>query len=75
MVGPQHISFGEVALFFICQGYSVFHSICFNECSLFVELHLAFDFCLDLFSDLVISFHQGIFLPLVHIGFQQKSWL
>jgi hypothetical protein len=75
MVGPQQISFGQVALLFICQEHSVFHSYRFNECSLFLELRLAFDFCLDLCSDLVISFHQGVFLPLVYIGFHQKSWL
>jgi hypothetical protein len=68
-------SFGEVALLFICQEHSVFHSIRFHECSLFLELRLAFDFCLDLCSDLVISFHQAVFLPLVYIGFHQKSWL
>jgi hypothetical protein len=38
-----------------------FHSIRFHECSLFLELRLAFDFRLDLCSDLVISFYQGIF--------------
>jgi hypothetical protein len=75
MVGPQQIPFGEVALLFICQEHSVFHSINFSECSLFLELCLAFDFCLDLCSDLVISFYQGVFLPLVHVGFHQKSWL
>jgi hypothetical protein len=47
----------------------------FNECSLFLELHLAFDFCLDLYSDLVISLHQGVFGHLVHVGFHQKSFL
>jgi hypothetical protein len=61
MVGPQHISFGEVALLFIYQEHSVFHSYRFNECSLFLELHLAFDFRLDLCLDLVISLHQGVF--------------
>jgi hypothetical protein len=61
MVGHQQISFGEVALFFICQEHSVFHSYNFNECSLFLELHLAFNFYLDLCADLVISFHQGVF--------------
>jgi hypothetical protein len=75
MVGPQQISFREVALFFICQEHSIFHSYHLNECSVFLELHLVFDFRLDLCSDLVISFHQGVFLPLVHIGFHQKSWL
>jgi hypothetical protein len=41
----------------------------------FLELRLAFDFRLDLCSDLVISFYQGVFLPLVYIGFHKKSWL
>jgi hypothetical protein len=75
MFGPQQIPFGEVALLFICQEHSIFYSYNFNECSLFLELRLAFDFCLDLCSDLVISLHQGVFLPLVHIGFHQKSCL
>jgi hypothetical protein len=48
-------------LLFICQEHSVFHSYRFNECSLFQELHLAFDFHLDLCSNLVISLYQGIF--------------
>jgi hypothetical protein len=72
MVGPQQISFGEVALLFICQEHSIFHYIRFNECSLFLELHLAFGFRLDLCSDLVITFHQGVCLPLIYIGFHQK---
>jgi hypothetical protein len=75
MVGPQQISFGEVALVFICQGHSVFHSYNFNECSLFLELRLAFGFCLDMCLDIVISFHQGVFLPLIFIGFHQKRCL
>jgi hypothetical protein len=75
MVGTQQISFGEVALLFICQEHSVFHSYRFNEYSLFLQLRLAFDFRLDLCSDLVISLHQGVFLPLVYIGFHQKRCL
>jgi hypothetical protein len=75
MAGPQQISFGEVALLFICQEHSIFHSYRFNECSLFLELHLVFNFRLDLCSDIVIYFHQGVFLPLVHVGFYQKSCL
>jgi hypothetical protein len=75
MVGSQQIHFGEVALLLICQEHSVFHSYNLNKCSLFLELRLAFDFCLDLCSDLVISFYQGVFLPLVHVGFHQKSCL
>ena len=52
-----------------------FHSYRFNECSLFLLPGLVFDFCLDLCSDLVISFHQGVFLPLIFIGFHQKRCL
>jgi hypothetical protein len=61
MVGPQQIPFGEVALFFICQEHSVFHSYRSNECSLFLLLRLVFIFHLDFCSDLVISLHQGVF--------------
>jgi hypothetical protein len=66
---------GRHTSLFICQEHSVFHSYRFNECSHFLELRLAFDFRLDLRSDLVISFHQGVFLPLVFIGFHQKRCL
>jgi hypothetical protein len=65
----------EICSFFICQEYSVFHSYRFNECSLFLLLGLACIFRLDLCSDLVIYFHQGVFLPLVFIGFHQKRCL
>jgi hypothetical protein len=60
MVGPQQIFFGEVALFFICQEHSVFHSYRFNECSLFLELRLLFIFHLDFCSDLVIFLSRCI---------------
>jgi hypothetical protein len=50
-----------------------FSLLSFNECSLFLELCLAFVFRLDLCSDLIIYLHQGGFWPLVHIGFHQKS--
>jgi hypothetical protein len=66
--------FGERhAPFIICQEHSVLHSYRFNECSLFLLLRLVFIFCLDLCLDLVISLHQGVFGPLVHIGFHQKE--
>jgi hypothetical protein len=32
-------------------------------------------FCLDFCSDLVISLHQGVFVPLVYVCFHQKSCL
>jgi hypothetical protein len=73
MVGPQQIPFGEVVLLLICQEHSVFHSYHSTSVLLFLELHLAFDFCLDLCSNLVISLYQGIFGPLVHVGFHQKE--
>jgi hypothetical protein len=50
-----------------------FSLLSFNECSLFLLLCLVFDFHLDLCSYLVISLHQGVFWPLVHVGFHQKS--
>jgi hypothetical protein len=37
-----------------------FSLLSFNECSLFLLLHLVFVFCLDLCSDLVITLHQGV---------------
>jgi hypothetical protein len=44
MVGPQQIPLGEVALLFICQEHSVFHSIRFNECSSFSRTAFSFRF-------------------------------
>jgi hypothetical protein len=38
-----------------------FSLLSFNECPLFLLLRLAFIFHLDFCSDLVISFHQGVF--------------
>jgi hypothetical protein len=46
-----------------------FSLLSFNECSLFLELRLAFIFCLDFCSDLAISMHKGVFRPLVYVGF------
>jgi hypothetical protein len=65
----------EMNSLFICQEHSSFHSYRFNECSLFLLLRLAFVFCLDFCSDLVLSLHQGVFGPLVFVGFPQKSCL
>jgi hypothetical protein len=50
-----------------------FSLLSLNECSLFLLLRLVFVFCLDFCSDLVISLHQGVFWPLVHVGIHQKS--
>jgi hypothetical protein len=59
--------------FFIAMNTLVF-TLSFNECSLFLELRLAFIFRLDFCSDLVISLHQGVFRPLVYVGFYLKEW-
>jgi hypothetical protein len=66
---------------FSWRRYFVFHLLrtlyfsllSFNECSLFLELRLAFVFRLDLCSDLIISLHQGVFGPLVYVGIHQNS--
>jgi hypothetical protein len=66
---------------FSWRRHSVFHLprtlyfslLLFNECSLFLELRLAFVFHLDFSSNLVISLHQGVFGPLVYVGIHQKS--
>jgi hypothetical protein len=52
-----------------------FSLLSFNECSLFLELRLAFVFHLDFCSDLVLSLHHGVFRLLVYVGFHQKSRL
>jgi hypothetical protein len=73
MVGPQQISFGEDLLAFHLPRTLSFSFLSFNECSLFLELHLAFVFRLDFCSDLVLSLYKGVFGPLVYVGIHQKS--
>jgi hypothetical protein len=73
MVGPQQISFGGDLLAFHLPRTLYFSLLSFNECSLFLELRLAFVFHLDFCSDLVLSLHQGVFALLVYFGFHQKS--
>jgi hypothetical protein len=73
MVGPQQISFGGDVLSFHLPRTLHFSLLSFNECSLFLELHLAFVFCLDFCLDLVLSLHKGVFVPLVYVGIHQKS--
>jgi hypothetical protein len=73
MVGPQQNSFGEDLLAFHLPRTLRFSLLSFNECSLFLELRLAFVFRLDFCSDFVLSLYQGIFVLLVYVGFHQKS--
>jgi hypothetical protein len=69
---PYKFSFGEDVLVFHLPRTFRFSLLSFNECSLFLLLRLAFIFRLDFFSDLVLSLHQGVFIPLVYVGFHQK---
>jgi hypothetical protein len=58
MVGPQQISFGEVALLFICQECSSFHSYQKPSVLLFLLLLLVFVFaliCIQIFLYLFIK--------------------
>jgi hypothetical protein len=50
-----------------------FSLLSFNECSLFLLLRLAFIFHHDFCSDLVLSLHQGVFVPMFYVGIHQKS--
>jgi hypothetical protein len=75
MVGPQQISFGGDLLAFHLPRTLRFSLLSFNECSLFLELRLAFVFRYDFCSDHVLSLHQGVFGPLVYVGVHQKSFL
>jgi hypothetical protein len=52
---PNKFLLEEVYLFFNCEEQSSFSLLSFNECSLFLELRLAFVFHLDFYSDLVLS--------------------
>jgi hypothetical protein len=73
MVGPQQIPFGEFALLFICQKHSFFILIISTSVLLFLELRLVFNFRLDMHSNLVISFHQGVFFASGLYWFSSKE--
>jgi hypothetical protein len=73
MVGSHHFCFGErLTPFFIAKNTPVF-TLFVQRVFSFSELRLAFVFRLDFCSDLVISLHQGVFRPLVYVGFHQKG--
>jgi hypothetical protein len=71
----QQISFGEDLLAFHLPRTLRFSLLSFNECSLFLELCLAFIFRLDFCSDIVLSLYQVVFGLLVYVGIHQKSCL
>jgi hypothetical protein len=73
MVGSHHVCFGESdASFFIVKNTLVFTLIVQRVFS-FSATVFSFCFRLDFCSDLVTSLHQGVFGPLVYVGFPQKS--
>jgi hypothetical protein len=73
MFGSQQISPGRDVLIFHLPRTLHFSLLSFNECSLFLELRLAFVFRLDFCLDLVLSLLQGVFGPLIYGGIHQKS--
>jgi hypothetical protein len=73
MVGSHHVLFGGDELCFHLPRTLHFSLLSFNGCSLFLLLRLAFIFHLDFCSDFVLSLNQGVFGPLVYVGFHQKS--
>jgi hypothetical protein len=75
MVGSHHVCFGDRHALFSLPRTLEFSLLSFNECSLFLVLRLALIFYLDFCSDLVISLYQGVFIPLVYVGFHLKLWL
>jgi hypothetical protein len=72
---PNKFLLEEIYFVFHCQEHSIFHSYRSTSVLFFLEMRLAFIFCLDFCSDLIISLHQGVFRPLVYVGFYQKSCL
>jgi hypothetical protein len=70
MVGPQQISLGEVALLFICQERSSFHSYKKLSVLLFLLLLLVFVFaliCVQIFLYLFIKVYFCLWSLLVFI--------
>jgi hypothetical protein len=65
----------EMNFIFHCQEHSSFHSYRSTSVLFFLLLCLVFFLGLDFYSDLVLSLHQGVFGPLVYVGFHQKSCL
>jgi hypothetical protein len=75
MVGSHHFCFVvRLTLLFIAKNTLVFTLIVQWVFS-FSRTAFSFLFCLNFCSDLVLSLHQGIFRPLVYVGFHQKCCL
>jgi hypothetical protein len=69
---PTNFFWSRYASFFIAKNTVVFTLIVQRVFS-FSRTAFSFVFCLDFSSDLVLSLHQGVFIPLVYVGFHQKS--
>jgi hypothetical protein len=59
--------------FFIAKNTLVF-TLIVQQVFSFSRTAFSFCFYLDFCSDLVISLHQGVFRPLVYVGFNLKEW-
>jgi hypothetical protein len=68
LLDPNKFLLEKTHPIFHCQEHSSFHSYRSTSVLFFLELHLAFIFCLDFCSDLVISLYQGVFRPLVYVS-------
>jgi hypothetical protein len=71
---PKKFLLKKLSCFSFAKERSSFHSYQKPSVLLFLLLLLVF-ICLDLRSDLLIFIYQGVFLPLDHFGFPQKSWI
>jgi hypothetical protein len=75
MVGPQQIYFGGDTLHFSFAKNTLVFTLIVQRVFSFSRTVFIFHFFLDFRSDLVISLHQGVFRPLVYVGFHQKRCL
>jgi hypothetical protein len=73
MVGPQQISFGDDTLRFSIVKNTLVFTLIVQRVFSFSSTAFSFRFSPWFFSDLVISLYQGVFRPLVYVGFHQKS--
>jgi hypothetical protein len=72
MFGSHHVFGGRYTLFFIAKNTLVF-TLIIQRVFCFSRTAFSFRFRLDFCSDLALALHQGVFGPLVHVGFHQKS--
>jgi hypothetical protein len=72
-LNPNKFLLEKSPCFSFAKNTPFFYSYRFNECSLFLELRLAFDFRLNFCSDIVISFYQGVFFSSGPCWFASKE--